>query len=70
VRRSQFLQQPHGAVAAASAKDRSLRAVREEFSQLRESALIVAGQVAVALKNSGVVLNAIAFSNDGDAGFE
>jgi hypothetical protein len=66
----QLLQEPHGSVATAGAKDRSFRAVRKEFVQLCESALIVARQVPVALKNSGVVLNAIAFGNDGDAGLE
>jgi hypothetical protein len=66
----QLLQEPQGSVATAGAKDRSFRAVRKEFVQLCESALIVARQVPVALKNSGVVLNAIAFGNDGDAGLE
>ncbi|MEA3178964.1 MAG: hypothetical protein QOI59_2487, partial [Gammaproteobacteria bacterium] len=32
--------------------------------------LIVAGQVAVSLKDSGVVLNAVAFGDDGDACFK
>lgn len=66
----QHLQEPQGSVATTGAKDRSFRAVRKEFVQLRESALIVASQVPVALKNSGVVLDAIAFGNDGDAGLE
>jgi hypothetical protein len=38
--------------------------------QLRESALIVTCKVAVAVKKSGVVLNAVAFGNDGDARLE
>ena len=37
---------------------------------IREPALIVSSQVAVTLKDSGVVLNAVAFGNDGDAGLK
>ncbi len=66
----QFWQEPHGAVAAAGAKNGAFGAIREEFVQLGEAALIVACQVPMALKDSGVVLNAIAFGNDGDAGLE
>jgi hypothetical protein len=66
----QLRQKPHGAVPAAGAENRSFRAVGEEFVQLRETSLIVAGQVAVSLKDSGVVLNAVAFGDDGDACFK
>jgi hypothetical protein len=66
----QLLQQPHRAVAAPGAENRSFRAVRQEFVQLRESALIGACQVAVSLKDAGVVLNAVAFGDDGNPRFK
>jgi hypothetical protein len=40
--------------------------VCERVVQLRQPALIVARQIPVSLKNSGVVLNAVALGNDGD----
>jgi len=63
----QLRQKPQGPVSAAGAENRSFRAVGEEFVQLCETSLIVAGQVAVSLKDSGVVLNAVAFGDDGEA---
>jgi hypothetical protein len=66
----QLLQEPQGPVSATGAENRSFRAVGEEFVQLRETALIVACQVAVSLKDSGVVLNAVAFGDDGEACFK
>jgi len=39
-------------------------------AQLSETALVVTRQVAVTLENSGVELNAVAFGEDGEAGFK
>ena len=68
--RVQFFQQPQGSVAAAGTEDCAYGAVRESLVQLRESPLIVAGQVPMSLKNPVVVLCAIAFGDDSNACLE
>jgi hypothetical protein len=68
--RRELWQQSHRPVSAARTKDRARLTVRESPTQLFEPAGIVTRQVATALENSGVVMNAVAFSEDGEAGFK
>jgi hypothetical protein len=63
-------QEPHRPVAAARAENRFYRRVCERGGQLSESAGVVTREIAVTFKNSGIVVNAVAFGNDGQAGVE
>jgi hypothetical protein len=63
----QALQKSQGSVATAGAEDCAYGRVCESAIQLRQPAVIVACQVAVAPENSRVVLNAVAIGNDGES---
>jgi hypothetical protein len=66
----QPLQKPQGSITAARTKHRSYGRVVERATQLGEPPLVVTCQVAVSPKNSRVVLDAIAFGDDGEARIE
>jgi hypothetical protein len=66
----QPLQQPQGSVPAAGAEDGSYGRISESAIQLCQPALVVARQVSVSAKDSGVVLNAVAVGNNGETRVE
>jgi hypothetical protein len=66
----QPLQKPQGSITAAGTEHRSYGRVVERTTQLGEPSLVVASQVAVSPKNSRVVLDAIAFGDDGETRIE
>jgi hypothetical protein len=66
----QFWQKPQGSVPAARTKNGPYDRICEGAIQLREPALIVAREIPVSVKNSGVVLNAVAVGNNGETRVE
>jgi len=66
----QALQQAHGSIAAAGAKDGPYGRVGESAAELRQPALVVARQVSVSVEDSRVVLNAVTVGDDGKTGVE
>jgi len=63
-------QEPQRSVPTPGAEHRSNGRVRQGAIQLDEPPLVVARQVAVSVKNSGVALNAVATGNNGESRVE